>query len=320
MVDVAIFDRGFITVEMQELLDLLADRGITASYVDWDRLSFSAEGPAMLLDGAPFTPAIGLVRSRLFTRVADVAMIFDTLALIESAGTTLINSPVAVQRAHNKVLSVALLGRAGLPVPATRLVRTVEEAADCLRQWRSVVIKPVHGHASVGNALLRDDPRLHSTDTPGGLAHAHEIQLAYLLRVHGAVCAQRYVDGTVHDVRVMVIQDRIVACYRRKALHGPTDPATADNPQAIEVVHCTPEFTATVLGACNTLGLAHASVDFVENDKHERFIVEVNPVISFWRHLCEPRFHLVPGGVPEAMADMLGAALPARAAAVTPAA
>lgn len=67
--DVMIFDRMRPGVEELELVDLLAERDVSAEIVDWEDLSFCAHPFSLLLRGRTFTPpTVGVVRSRVLTR------------------------------------------------------------------------------------------------------------------------------------------------------------------------------------------------------------------------------------------------------------
>ncbi|MGW6929018.1 ATP-grasp domain-containing protein [Lentzea sp. NPDC054927] len=307
--DVAILDRGIPYLEMRELMEKLEALGAKTTYAEYHDVVFEASDTPLLHQGAPLDAKVVLVRSRFFSRISEVASVFDSLALLENAGVAVVNNPGGIQKSHNKVLSVDILRRAGLRVPDTRLIRTLEQGADCLRTWTDVVVKPVHGIASTDNVLLRDIPEMRSPDTPGELSLGHEIQLSYLLRVHESMCAQRYVPNTGRDVRVMYIDGRVVSAYRRKTFHAPPTEQTRKNPQHVEAVEVTPELEKTVVTAATTLNLAHACVDFVEGHDGELTIVEVNPTISLWRHVDDEGMHLTEHGVGAAFADMLVARL-----------
>ncbi|MET9258612.1 hypothetical protein [Amycolatopsis sp. NPDC004079] len=308
-IDIAILDRGIPYLEMQGLLDTLRGRGLEAAYLNYDDVVFSAGGSPLRHRGEQVDPAVVLIRSRFFSRISEAVSVFDSLAMLENAGIRVVNAASGVQQAHNKVLSVDVLARAGLPVPRTRLVRTLEHASECLREWGDVVFKPVHGIASTDNVLLRDQVDFRSPDTPHELSLGNEIKLSYLLRTHESMCAQEFVPNTGSDVRAMCIEDQVVACYQRKTLHSPADEKTRENPQLVEPYECTAELVDTVVAATRCFGLEHSCVDFAEGLDGSLTILEVNPTISFWRHVADDSLHRTPDGVGSAFADMLVHAL-----------
>nr|WP_239579981.1 cyanophycin synthetase [Microlunatus panaciterrae] len=117
-------------------------------------------------------------------------------------------SSVAVDIASNKELTLALLSAAGLPVPRSQSVRTVEEAVRLATKiGYPVVVKPLDGNHGRGVIL-----NLHSAD---------DVRAAFPLAEQesrrGQVIVETFVTG--RDYRCLVIDGRIAAIAERVPAH-----------------------------------------------------------------------------------------------------
>lgn len=116
--------------------------------------------------------------------------------------TTSLTGRIAVEIATDKNLTAVLLRNAGVPVPASEVVRSVDEAvAAAGRLGYPVVTKPIH--VSHGRGLSR------------GLNTADAVRQGFewARRYHEQVLVERFVPGRDH--RVLVIADEVVAVAER---------------------------------------------------------------------------------------------------------
>ncbi|MBA2372630.1 MAG: cyanophycin synthetase, partial [Chloroflexi bacterium] len=113
-------------------------------------------------------------------------------------------SLIGAEIARDKDESCSLLARAGVPVPAWRLVRTVEEATDeAQRLGYPVVLKPVDGNHGRGVVLdVGDDQAVEAA-----------FERAASASRRGLAIVQRQLAG--RDYRLLVIDGRMVACAER---------------------------------------------------------------------------------------------------------
>jgi tetrahydromethanopterin:alpha-L-glutamate ligase len=297
-----VLDRFGPGAEEVELVDLLTTHGLAPQWLNWDDLTFGAGG-ALWHRGEPVPPpAAAVVRSRVFTRTTDLAILLDCLRLLERAGVRLINSAEAIASAHNKVSGVDVLAGAGVPVPATRLVRTIEEAGRCLLDWSEVVFKPVTGHATLGVLLMSLEPR-DTDDTPPGISMFQEMQLWHMLRHHQALCAQEFVAHPGPELRVLYIDGEIVACNRRTLRIGEAGGDRGLGGQMTPAA-CTDEIVKVTVAAAEALGLAHAAVDILEAERG-LVVLEANPMISRWREIDRLGLHLTEHGVGRRLAGLV---------------
>src|SRR3954468_18474102 len=124
------------------------------------------------------------------------------------ATMTSITSSIAVDIASNKELTLTLLGAAGLPVPRSESVRTVEEAVRLARRTGfPVVLKPLDGNH--GRGVMLD---LQSED---------DVRRAFPVAQEesrgGWVIVESFITG--RDYRCLVIGGRITAIAERGPAH-----------------------------------------------------------------------------------------------------
>ncbi|OPC77026.1 hypothetical protein B4N89_41360 [Embleya scabrispora] len=283
----------------------LTKRGLRVEAVDWESLTPSCLPAGVLRqDGRFEVPRLAVVCSRVLTRHAPghLADEFAWLGLLDEAGTRLVNPLRGLGAYHNKIRQVAALAAVGLPVPPTRVARTPEDVDACLAQWRDVVVKPPHGHASVDILRLRaagpDSPH------PGGLGTRTGILVWHLLQRHRALCVQRYVANPGRDLRIVVIGSRVVACY----YHVNTAPDGNTHhplyPHGWAAAELPPGAEELALRATRTLGLDVASLDLLEGPDGP-VIIEVNPSLSAWSSIERTEHDRSPHGITHAYADLL---------------
>jgi glutathione synthase/RimK-type ligase-like ATP-grasp enzyme len=272
-------------------------------WVDWDDLVLGIRGE-LWHQGKPVDPPVrALVRSRVFTRADDLSIVFDGLRILEAFGVQVINDADAIQRAHNKVLACAVLDEAGVRVPPTRLVRTVTEIGQCLLDWDDVVLKPVSGHSMVGLTRLLREPE-DGSDTPPGVTVFQEVQVWHLLRHHRALCAQHYVDHPGPELRVLVVDEDIVACNRRTPVFAELNASRSHRGYRTEQTECTDEIADVARTAVRSLGLRYSAVDIVEAGAG-LVVLEAKPSISLWCDLDRRHLHTTPRGLGARIADLV---------------
>ncbi|MEA2678066.1 MAG: cyanophycin synthetase, partial [Chloroflexota bacterium] len=111
---------------------------------------------------------------------------------------------IAVDLASDKSLTNALLSSAGLPVPRSQVVRTVEGAVEAAHQIGfPCVLKPLDGNHGRGVGLnLRSDADVRKAFTP-----------AYDESSGGDVVVESFVTG--NDYRVLIVGGKMAACAER---------------------------------------------------------------------------------------------------------
>jgi ribosomal protein S6--L-glutamate ligase len=203
----------------------------------------------------------------------QVVFRMDALNRLAAAGVPVWNPPRAVEAAVDKYLSLALLVSAGLPVPTTW---TGQSAAAALSAFEAlggdVVVKPLFG--SEGRGLVRvSDPEL-------AWRTFHTLE-----RLDAVMYVQRMIRHPGHDLRVFVLQGRVLGAMRRFAAAGQwrTNVALGGRPEPCQLDR---EASELAVAAARTIGAELAGVDLVMDlDRDQYRILEVNAVPG-WRALA----------------------------------
>ncbi len=198
----------------------------------------------------------------------------DALHRLEAVGVPVWNPPRAVEASVDKYLTLSLLERRGLPIPATWAGQTAVSAMSAFDELgRDVVIKPLFG--SEGRGLMRLEHR----ELAWRCFHALE-------RLGSVIYLQKWIRHPGHDLRLFVLKGRVLGAMRRTArdgewrtniaLGGRAEPWTPDS-----------EAERLAVAAAEAVGAVFAGVDLIEDlDQGRRVLIEVNAVPG-WRALAQ---------------------------------
>ena len=209
-----------------------------------------------------------IVRTMPPGSLEQVVFRMDALARLEAAGITVLNPPKAIECAVDKYLTTARLSAAGLPVPETIVCEDAESALAAFDELgRDVVVKPLFG--SEGRGILRvSDPDL-------ALRTFRTLE-----RIQAVIYLQRFIEHEGFDVRVLVLDGRVIGAIRRRNL---ADFRTNISRRASAEPHePTGEEAEWSLRAADATGAAFAGVDLLYDRLGRRYIIEVNAVPG-WR-------------------------------------
>lgn len=147
-----------------------------------------------------------------------VSFRFDILRELEADGVPVINSPEAIQNAANKYHASYLLSKAGLPVPETIAVQSLEAALKVISEFEDVVIKPVFGYKGKDIARVKDR-EIQFSDRKTEPAPVEEI-LEKLLEEKGMLYIQEFIENPGRDIRAFVVGGTAIGAIYRKAAAG----------------------------------------------------------------------------------------------------
>ena len=198
----------------------------------------------------------------------------DALHRVHRAGIPILNPPRSVEISVDKYLSLALIERAGLPVPPTF---TGESSADALEAFEQLggdtIVKPLFG--SEGRGLVRVSDR----ETARRVFQALE-------RIGSVLYVQKAIRHPGFDYRAFVLGGRVVASMKR---HGPpadwrTNVAIGGRPEAVTL---DPLLERMAVEAARAVEAEMAGVDLLDDlDTGRPVIIEVNAVPG-WKALSK---------------------------------
>ncbi len=244
--------------------------------VDYARLAADVEtGPLVVRAGDIDLSTFDCVLPRTMPpgSLEQVILRMDLLGCLEAAGQLVINPPRAIEVAVDKFLATAKLHAAGIPVPATIVCQTVDQAHDAMKRLGGdVVVKPLFG--SEGRGLTRVSDQ----------AIAERVFRA-LFQISSVIYLQRFVAHDGRDLRVLLIGDQPLAIERRH----PSDWRTniARGAQAVAVDCTSPNMDLPIelaRRAMTAVGALWGGVDLLRDPGGSWLVLEVNAVPG-WKAL-----------------------------------
>ena len=205
-----------------------------------------------------------IVRTMPPGSLEQVVFRMDVLGRLEAAGTRVVNSPKSLECAVDKFLTTARLQAAGLPVPPTVVCEHEDDAMTAFEQLgRDVVVKPLFGSEGRGIVRVSDPDLAHRT-------------FRTLMRLQTVLYIQQFIDHEGYDVRVLVLNGRVLGAIRRRSPH---DFRTNVSRSAIAEPHSvTPREASHALQAAAATGAHIAGVDLLYDRQGQGYVIEVNAV------------------------------------------
>ncbi|MCU7787908.1 RimK family alpha-L-glutamate ligase [Pyrobaculum sp. 3827-6] len=237
-------------------------RGLSVRYIPLQRLSVKiANGDAVVeTRRGPVDASVVVIRGLGYVIDTNTLMRRVTvLRILERKGAAAINPVDALLNCRNKLETVYLLSRAGVPVPPTVVTEDLYYGYVATRDMGRVVLKPIQGSRGFG-AMMFEDPE-----------QAFQV-MRTLLIARNPLYIQKYIEKPNRDIRIIVVDGRAIGCMYRISTSWKTNIA-----QGAQGVPCrlTPELEEVAVKATNTMGLVYSGVDIGEG--REGYVVfEVN--------------------------------------------
>ena len=253
-----------VRVEEKWIFSAFEQRG-----VDYDRLDNRSVKFDLLNPGPWLKYDAILERSINFSRG------LYALQILNSWGIPTVNSARVAEVCGDKITTTTALANANIPQPETKVAFTTEAALDIMDQMGyPVVVKPNVG--SWGRLLAKVNDReaaeaiLEHKATLGSYQHS----IFYI---------QEYIKKPGRDIRVAVMDDKVIYAMYRKSDHWLTNTAKG----AIgELCQITPELEELAIKATQAVGGGLLAVDIFEHPEKGLMVNEINHTMEF--HTAQP--------------------------------
>ena len=190
-------------------------------------------------------------------------------------GILTVNSAAVAEACGDKLITTALLAKAGVPQPHSRVAFTPESALETIEAMGyPVVLKPVIG--SWGRLLAKVNDR----DTAEAILE-HKATLGSVQ--HSVFYIQEFIRKPGRDIRVVVVGDKVITAIYRKSEHWITNTARGGEGELCPV---TPELEEVSLKAAQAVGGGVLAVDVIEDPERGMLVNEVNHTMEF--HTVQP--------------------------------
>jgi [lysine-biosynthesis-protein LysW]--L-2-aminoadipate ligase len=197
------------------------------------------------------------------------------LRILNSWDIPTVNTAEVAEACGDKLITTALLARAGVPQPDSRVAFTPESALETIEAMGyPVVLKPVIG--SWGRLLAKVNDR----DTAEAIVE-HKATLGSVQ--HSIFYIQEYIEKPGRDIRAVVIGDKVVTAIYRKSPHWITNTARGGEGELCPV---TPDLEELCLKAAAAIGGGVLAIDVIEDPQRGLLVNEINHTMEF--HTVQP--------------------------------
>lgn len=260
---VLILSRGSQLYSTQRLIAAFRKRRVGTQIVDplSCNLLFDGREAQVLWRGKPL-PRPSVVMPRIGASVTEYGL--AVLHQFDLQDIPILNP--FFQRARDKLRSLQILARNGVPIPKTLMTRDPKGIDEMIGRigGAPVVLKLLQGTQGVGVMLAES-------------AQAAESVLDTLWSLGQNILIQQFVsESRGRDIRAIVVGGDVVAAMRRRAKKGEFRSNIHRGGRGEAIPHIKPEYHNAAVAAAQALGLHIAGVDMLET-KDGPAVMEVNP-------------------------------------------
>jgi len=253
-----------VRVEEKWIFGAMEKRGVDYERLDDRVISFDLDNPAPWL-------AFDAVLERSISYTNGLYSVM----MLNAFGVPTVNTVEVAKICGDKLVTSAMLARAGVPQPHNMAAFTPEAALEVIEAiGYPVVLKPVVG--SWGRLLAKINDR----DAAEAVLE-HKATLGSVQ--HSVFYIQEYIKKPGRDIRAFVIGDRVPVAIYRKSEHWITNTARGGEGETCPI---TPEMESLCLQAAKAVGGGVLAVDLVEHPEKGLLVNEVNHTMEF--HTTQP--------------------------------
>ena len=253
-----------VRVEEKWIFGAMEKRGIDYERLDDRTISFDLDHPE------PWQ-AFDAVLERSISYLSGLY----SLRMLDSFGVPTVNKASVAEICGDKLVTSAILARAGVAQPHIVTAFTPEAALEAIEAFGyPVVLKPVVG--SWGRLLAKISDREAAEAIVEHKATLGSVQ-------HSIFYIQEYIKKPGRDIRAIVVGDRILTAIYRKSEHWITNTARSGEG---EICPITPEIETLCLQTTKAVGGGVLAIDLVEHPEKGLLVNEVNHTMEF--HTAQP--------------------------------
>ena len=197
--------------------------------------------------------------------VAKKDAYMNLVSQLEKMGVAVINSRETIGMCADKYRTSLRLAETGIATPKTSLLQsidTLQNTLDAVGETYPLILKTLRGSKGIGVIFIESRRQLDSI-----------IQLLWKQDEDTELLLQKYIESD-HDVRVLVLGDKIFASMRRDVLEGDFR-SNASLGAKVKEYKLSKEEKKLCLNAHKSVNGVYTAVDFIKNDKNI-FVLEVN--------------------------------------------
>jgi ribosomal protein S6--L-glutamate ligase len=197
--------------------------------------------------------------------VAGKDAYLDLVSQLEKMGISVVNSRTTVSICADKYRTAIRLNETGVPTPKTSLLQSIEtlqDSLDTIGEEYPLILKTLRGSKGIGVIFIESRRQLDSI-----------IQLLWKQDSDTELLLQKYVK-TDHDVRVLVLGNKVFASMRRDVLKGDFR-SNASLGAKVSEYKLSEEEIKICLDAHKAVNGVYTAVDLIKSGK-DSFVLEVN--------------------------------------------
>ena len=217
--------------------------------------------PSLHRAGLPL-PSYDVVLPRIGASITSYGV--SIVRQFEQLGIPVVNGSVAIARTRDKVRTLAVLARHGVPVPRTVCTRSLAGLDTALELVGGcpAIVKLQHGTQGIGTMIAETPQALHSL-------------IETLWAMGQEIVLQQYIrESEGRDIRALVISGRVIAAMRRQARPGEFR-SNLHRGGTGDALTLPPRYRSCALKAAKLTGLEVAGVDLLESHDGP-VVVEIN--------------------------------------------